>query len=196
VEIARYGPVVVAWTERPTTDAPARRRAGDDLLRALVRELGGPVDAGIARLCPECGSHEHGAPAVQGEPIVVSVAYAGPLVVGAAARQEDAASVGIDVEPADRSIGDLAALFAPAPSPDLEGWTRIEAVLKATGRGIRIAPSTVAIGSQPGPLPGFLRTTSPPGLMVATVDSPAGFVVSLALADGSRRLPSEVRERR
>lgn len=165
-------------------------------MRALVHELGGPADAGIARLCAECGSHEHGTPRVAGESIAVSLAYAGPLVVGAAVREEHAASVGIDVEPADRPIGDLTALFAPASPPDLAGWTRIEAVLKATGRGIRIAPSTVVIGSQPGPLPGSLRTTSPRGFTVATLAGPDGFVVSLAVGDGSPLPPSGVRGRR
>ncbi|TQJ30804.1 4'-phosphopantetheinyl transferase superfamily protein [Microbacterium sp. SLBN-146] len=186
MEIARYGPVVVGWSERAMPGAPTARRAGDDLLRALVREVGGRADAGISRLCPECGSHEHGVPRVAREPIAVSLSYTGSLTVGAAVREEHAASVGIDVEPADRDIGDLAALFEPAPAPDLTGWTRIEAVLKATGRGIRIAPSTVVLEARPGPLPNSLRTTSPPGFVVTTLDRPSGFVVSLAVAEGSR----------
>lgn len=169
---SRVGPVSVAWAA--STD---RRAAGRDLLRRLVADLGGGADATIGQRCDECGAADHGALYVVDRPIAVSVSYADPLVVVAAVRHEDAASVGIDVEPDDRPIGDLAALFAPNAAPDLTVWTRIEAVLKATGRGIRMDPSTVRIDGD--------RTISPPGFEVATMAGPEGHIVSVAVAAAS-----------
>ncbi len=92
-----------------------------DLLRheaeALLRhETGAEV---VARLCARCGSSAHGRPQVSGD-AQVSISYATDLVAVAWSRS---GPVGIDVERGDRLA-----------------WTRLEALLKASGAGIADHP--------------------------------------------------------
>ncbi|MET0297145.1 MAG: hypothetical protein ABW024_07060 [Microbacterium sp.] len=176
MESVRCGAVVVAWTDAGSDERATRRAAGDALLARLVGELG--FTAAIGRRCPVCGADDHGRP-VTTAPVALSLSYAGSMVAGAAVRLEDAASVGIDIEPSDRDTGDLRALFAPATPPDIAGWTRIEAVLKADGRGIRIEPSSVVIDGSVATRPGPFD--------VRTIPGPAGFVISCAVAAPSPR---------
>ncbi|MDN3497071.1 hypothetical protein QL996_14100 [Planococcus sp. APC 4015] len=166
-----HGRVLIAWADAGTADPSGRRGVADALLAKLVAALG--ESGTIGRLCPTCGSTMHGRPVVDA-PVALSLGYAGALVAAAAARTAEAASVGIDIEPDDREVGDLRALFAPRDAPDLAGWTRIEAVLKADGRGIRLDPSRVVIeGAQ---------ATHPGPFEVATIDGPAGHIISVAVA--------------
>lgn len=176
MESTRSGAALIAWTDAGTADRPQRRAVGDALLARLVEDLGVAASSSrtaIGRRCPVCDSTGHGRP-VADAPVALSVSYAGSMVAAAAVRLEDAASVGIDIEPAERETGDLRGLFSPAPAPDIAGWTRIEAVLKADGRGIRIEPSSVVIDGT--------RAVHPGPYEVVTIGGPVGFVVSCAVA--------------
>lgn len=74
----------------------------------------------VTRLCPHCGSVAHGRPQVSTGH--VSLAYADGLALAATAD----VPVGVDVERGDQ-----------------QEWTRVEALLKATGDGLRRDPATV-----------------------------------------------------
>ncbi len=127
--------------------------AGRALLREQVQAEVAASYGEVGRLCPHCGSTEHGRPRVLGRPdVFVSVSYAGPLAVLATA----AVPVGVDVE-AD----------GPAPEgfADLAAWTRAEAALKLTGEGLRRDPWAA--------LPEGVRWSALDGL-------PAGYVGSVA----------------
>jgi 4'-phosphopantetheinyl transferase len=94
------------------------------LAEAVVRERAGR----LTRICSRCGGTDHGQPRIVGGH--VSLAYCPGLCVVALAD----APVGVDVEPAGA---------APSGFPDIDRWTRTEAVLKAIGKGVRRDPATV-----------------------------------------------------
>lgn len=122
------------------------RRTAEDLLRAATGARQ------VVRLCPACGSAEHGRPVALGTDAHVSISYAGDLV--AVAWSYDG-PVGIDVEHgADR----------------LE-WTRVEALLKATGEGVRAWPDVTL-----------------PDLPSASLDLGGGYVGTVAGSGVSWRL--------
>lgn len=180
--------------ERFRTLAPAaavRFATGRVLIAELVAELAGDADLLLDSTCARCGA-DHGAPLLRNAPVVVSVSYAGSLVAAAAAHRRAATAVGIDIEPLAprRPMSDLAPLFAPDPPPDVAGWTRIEAALKADGRGLRVPPGDVELRRRPGTR-GW--TASVPGssetIAVDTVAGPPGHALSIAVvtASGSSR---------
>ncbi len=103
-----------------------------------------------SRLCPHCGSADHGRPRLTGAHL--SLAYADGLVAIAMAD----VPVGVDVE----SDGHLA-------------WTRAEAVLKLTGEGVRRDPSTVRDDEA------WTVTLEAPSGYVATLAAAAELEVSL-----------------
>lgn len=163
--------VRIAWARAAHRD---RRETADAQIRALAADLAPGANLRIERRCLVCGG-PHGRPRLPHAPVHASIAYADPWVVVAVARAEDAAAIGIDAEP-DGATLDLAALFAPADPPDLRGWTAIEAVLKADGRGLMVPPDEVRL------LPGG-RASGPDGTayLVLPVVAAPGMVVSLAL---------------
>lgn len=116
---------------------------GHAMLRELVAELAAvPADdVRIAARCPDCGG-EHGRPVVMAPDaatgVHVSLAHAGGVTVAAARA---GGSVGVDAEP---STAAGTASTAGTGAGDLRQWTRIEAVLKADGRGLRVDPAAVA----------------------------------------------------
>lgn len=144
------------------------------LLRELVAELSG-APARITAVCPECGE-EHGRPV--SDVLSVSVAHAGDVVVVAAAGTP----VGVDVEPADAEVP---AVFGGS----VTAWTRLEAVLKADGRGVVVDPGEVrftdtgtAAGTATiGPTTYAVETTAAFGDTAAD----PGYVISVA-----REVPS------
>ncbi len=209
---ADVGPVAVAFGDAAHTDVAASRDAlaalgsdqlaradaldgvlaarfvaGRGLLLGLLEELAPGADPEIVTRCARCGG-PHGAPRALHAPVAMSVSYAGALVAAAAVRTETASAVGIDVERGDpaTTLGDLGALFAPDPPPDLARWTRIEAVLKADGRGIRVAPNevreraarsrTLLDGSRIAAIPGRCGTFE-----VAPVAVPRGVASAVAI---------------
>lgn len=176
------------------------RAEAHEALHTLVAELAGVDDASvtIVQRCPDCGG-PHGRPVVmapqEARDIGVSLAHAGEWSVVAAMQ---GARVGVDVEqretPPERTealrtllqhgTGDPLEPATPAmlrDAPDLlQRWTRIEAVLKADGRGLRVEPSDVVLESTAGGL-----TASVPGssrcYAVHRIDLDHALVVSLAI---------------
>jgi 4'-phosphopantetheinyl transferase len=126
--------------------------AGRHLLRDLVASLAGvdAADVSIEARCPVCGG-AHGRPAVvapaSATRLRLALAHSGPAVLAAAAWDHE---VGVDLERADAEPAaerdQAIATVAGASGDDaLEHWTRVEAVLKADGRGLRVDPSLVRI---------------------------------------------------
>lgn len=135
-----------------TIPAVARERLlwGRMLLRQLVGDLAGmePSDVELEARCIDCGG-PHGRPVVVGgneraRALTLSVsACAGMVVVGAAVGR----AIGVDVEPragSDERLRAVRQLTGNTIDP-LRHWTRVEAVLKADGRGLRVDPSQVAV---------------------------------------------------
>ena len=120
---------------------PERFLAGRMLLRELAAELTGrelesiPVSAA----CPDCG-REHGQPRVAG--LHMSLSHSGDRVVAAAHPDR---AIGVDLESRDVSPERLATIRTIAGGVGLEHWTRVEAVLKADGRGLRVDPRSVMV---------------------------------------------------
>jgi len=117
-------------------DRATRTAAGRDALRALAAELAGadPADVTVRARCATCGG-AHGRSVLGGsralDGLHASVAHAGDVVVVAVSTD---GPIGIDAEPRGRE--------AP-PGTTLAEWVRIEAVLKADGRGLRVDPERV-----------------------------------------------------
>lgn len=148
----------------------ARFVTGAALARAAIGEAVGlpPGEIVLDRTCPDC-DEPHGKPRVVGHDVEISIAHSGDLVVVAWSR---AAAVGIDVEvrrsrPADHA--DLAPSVCSVEeiqaitdwSSFLTCWTRKEAVLKATGDGLRL-PMTEVVVSAPHDPPRLLAFPSDP----------------------------------
>ncbi|TCL84474.1 4'-phosphopantetheinyl transferase [Rathayibacter sp. PhB179] len=127
---------------------------GRVLLRMLAGELLG-LPASMIRVtarCSRCGG-PHGRPWIEGaEHLSVSIAHCPGAVVVAASS---AGVVGVDVEPVagppERGVAITRIAGAPfatggfrAADPILH-WTRIEAALKADGRGLDVDPRRVRI---------------------------------------------------
>lgn len=141
---------------------------------ALMRALG--VD-GWAHLCPVCGSVAHGRPAAAAYD-GVSIARGGDLV---AVVVSDDGPVGIDLERAGASApGGVVAHPSESADP-LRLWVRKEALLKATGLGLTVAPATFWIddAGRPSPIAGY----DGPPLVVHDLDVP-GHVAALAIVSG------------
>ena len=121
-----------------SADRPALTAAGRDALRALAAETVGadPDDVTDRARCATCGG-PHGRPVLGGsralDGLHASVAHAGDAVVVAVSAD---GPIGIDAEQRDRE--------AP-PGFALAEWVRIEAVLKADGRGLLVDPSLVRV---------------------------------------------------
>lgn len=130
----------------------ARFTVATALLRLAVgRILGTPPDrVAVERTCPTCGE-PHGRPRLPGGELEVSISHSGGLVAVAVTAT---APVGVDVEEArELDATALAAqILAPGERADgLDGfftlWARKEAVVKATGDGLRVRFNQVAIGA-------------------------------------------------
>ncbi|MGD9961765.1 4'-phosphopantetheinyl transferase family protein [Nocardioides sp.] len=124
--------VDIAW--HPASDS------ADQALRAQVAQLRGvPVDGvRVGRLCPRCGSEEHGRPWASGAQ--VSLSRSGPHLVTAASLEHQ---VGVDVE----SVAEISRRWVPAevlhaseradtPEARASLWCRKEAILKVRGTGL------------------------------------------------------------
>lgn len=118
------------------------RGRAEDLLRAATGAQR------VVRVCPRCGSSAHGRPVALGTDARVSISYAGDLV--AVAWSYDG-PVGIDLEPVGPPVDGL----------DRGEWTRVEALLKATGAGLHDWPRVTLPDLPTAPLalpPGYVGT--------------------------------------
>jgi len=128
------------------------------MLASLVVELVAvdARDVAIDARCPRCWL-QHGRPRVMAPAAVgigVSVSHAEGTTIVAAARFR---TVGVDAEPAHLDAERAAAIHeiageAPDGAAPVRHWTRVEAVLKADGRGLEVDPRGIlftAIGGRP-----------------------------------------------
>ncbi len=170
---------------------------------ALARRLAAahasiaPERVRFSRACRRCGA-EHGKPRAVGEAggLELSLSHSGDRVVVAIAR---AVAIGVDVERVDAekvSDGLIASALDTAERRELERlprpsrvpgflryWSRKEAVLKATGDGLAVAPAAIRVSSPLQPpcvLRGqqALRDAWP--IRMHDLDAGAGHVAALA----------------
>ncbi|WP_326566480.1 4'-phosphopantetheinyl transferase superfamily protein [Amycolatopsis rhabdoformis] len=137
---------------------------GRVLAKTLTAErLGVPVESVVFdATCEDCGK-PHGRPRVPGSDLVLSISHSGQLV-GVAAT--DGVAVGLDVETssrkADKSLVEYA--LSPAEQQAVAGlsdtersaaffvyWTRKEAVMKATGKGLKIPLQSITFSAYDAP---------------------------------------------
>ena len=179
----------------------ARYLAAHALARLVLAEhLGVPAPAlTFHATCRHCGARDHGKPrlGVAGGGLEFSLSHSGARVVLAVARD---AAVGVDVERLNAQR-DFAALvpavlsaaeqLALAALPDAERagavlryWTRKEALLKATGYGLGIAPPALTVTAPDAP-PALVAWEARPPLDGAAhlfdLRPGAGHVASLAI---------------
>ncbi len=193
---ARVGPVRVGWAAPRNIEpgawlgpADARRAAGfaagrrrefltgralvGQLLAAGFGEAGRPDTAP----CPRCGG-DHGPVLVRGVPAIASVAYTDGFVVAAVAADAHALRLGVDAEAASVDPvrdADLGRLLGVGPDQALRRWTRVEAVLKASGGGLRTDPGLVRVAA------GTARVGSAPeAYRLEPVAGPPGLEISVA----------------
>jgi len=154
--------VVWAWTED--------RSLADRLIAEVLDDL--PVDGPhqVHRLCPWCGAADHGRPVLAGRSAPhLSISRAGSLTVVAVC---DTSPVGVDVERAD----------ARPPAGSVVSWVRTEALLKATGHGLRLDPATVLL-SEPDQEPELIGWPEPamPVVRMRDIGTAPGFVAAVAV---------------
>lgn len=156
--------------------------AGRALIREGVRRLTGADEVILDSRCDRCGA-PHGRPKTAG--VSLSVSHSDDLVVVAVAP--GSRSVGVDVEALASSgrVEEVASLFSHGPAPDLAGWTRIEAAVKADGRGFEVDPDAVVLHPLPGESDPRVWSAVLPGrpsaLDVVTLAGPPGHVLSIAV---------------
>ncbi|MGC0370126.1 hypothetical protein [Microbacterium sp. SLBN-111] len=155
--------VRLAWRRVPT--GVARRTVS----RALLAEL--LAGAEFVSRCPACGG-DHGRIRVIGMDATASVSYAAGWAFVVATPGE--MRVGLDAVAADAD-----GLDRVLPGGDARAWARVEAVLKADGRGLTVDPARVHVMDAfvPGsdwsariddgaPIAGW-DVAGPPGMVVA-----------------------------
>lgn len=151
------------WRRVPA-DEPRRT-----VSRALLTEL--LPGATFVSRCASCGG-DHGRIHVEGVDATVSVSYTPGWAFAATAPGR--ARLGLDAVPAEAS-----GLERVLPDGDARSWARVEAVLKADGRGLTVDPARVRVGRAPGgeadwigridddaPVPGW-DVFGPPGFVLA-----------------------------
>jgi len=169
---------------------PERFLTGRMLLRELVAELTGADLASItiAATCADCG-REHGQSRIAGHPEVhVSLSHTGGRTAAAATvgTAIGGTAIGVDIERRDASPKRLAAILKIASGADLAHWTRVEAVLKADGRGLRVDPRAVQVI-------GDLATLEGVGYALADAsDDRYAISVATALAETALGRPRQV----
>jgi 4'-phosphopantetheinyl transferase len=90
---------------------------------------------------------------VDGAPFVASVSYAGNLaVVAVAPRTAEVSAIGVDAEldlDRQRDAAGLGGVLGGDREVTVQEWTRVEAALKADGRGLRVDPALVRVDDDP-----------------------------------------------
>jgi 4'-phosphopantetheinyl transferase len=190
-----------AWLDDRERTRAARFRQGSDRTRfvlgaVLVRAaagaaLGVPATSiALDRTCDTCGQ-PHGRPRVVDGAVHVSIAHSGDVVVAAVTG---AGPVGVDVEAvAERAGADYREMCPSVCTAEerrsVDGrdafvtyWTRKEAVLKATGHGLRL-PLTQVVVTPPDQPPGLLAFEGrpPPPCWMRDVDVGAAYRGAVAV---------------
>jgi 4'-phosphopantetheinyl transferase len=172
---------MLSVTERSRFDnSPEASResflAGRFLLRDLVGELTttDPSAVTIEAHCPDCGG-AHGRPVIAGTNLNVSLSRTKDIVVVAASWD---APIGIDIEVAN--TGAAAAVQAVTGEASVLHWTRVEAVLKADGRGLRVDPALVEFTDVDGALHGQVLDSAD-RYLITQADVAPDVLVSIAV---------------
>lgn len=156
--------------------------AGRALIRELVRRIRGSDEVRLSSRCARCGA-DHGRPRSAG--VSLSVSHAEDLVVVAATAGSTLLGVDVEQAAADGRLDGLGRLFPDGSAPDLAAWTRIEAAVKADGRGFEIEPSEVLLGPSSDGVEPRVWSAALPGrlepLEVTTLVGPPGYVLSVAV---------------
>ncbi|MCC6497226.1 MAG: hypothetical protein IT193_13320 [Propionibacteriaceae bacterium] len=152
---------------------------GRHLIHALVADLFPEVTewSMASAPCQRCGNR-HAGVQLEGVPARASVAYAAGLVAAAVAPDARVQGLGIDLEldAADPSrCEELRRRLGASTERVLKRWTRVQAVLKADGRGLLIDPGAVRL-RQGGAYIAGQRAS----YVVAEVPGPEGYLLSLA----------------
>jgi 4'-phosphopantetheinyl transferase len=156
--------VRVAWRE---IAGGVERRS---VSRALVSEL--LPGARLSSRCARCGG-DHGRLRVSGVEAAASVSYAGRWAM--VATLEGEGRVGLDAVPAD-----VSGLDRVMPGADAWAWARLEAVVKADGRGLEVDPARVRIDARDdGTWSGAIDDD--PAFDGYDVEGPEGVVVAVAV---------------
>lgn len=144
--------VVIAAADDPAERREQARAAARELVAELADVRAGSVILDTS--CAFCGG-DHGRPtalvisATAALPAAVSISHAGDLTVVAASLRERA--IGIDAELRATRPDRVEAIgkIAPGRGEPMLRWTRIEAVLKGDGRGLRVDPRHVVFSPLP-----------------------------------------------
>jgi 4'-phosphopantetheinyl transferase len=178
-----------------------RFTVGCALLRTLVGAFTGVSPAAVLldRTCPDC-DQPHGKPVPRNAgTLECSVSHSGDRVVVAVSER---AAIGVDVEVVAAKIDDglaervlrpseLTALTSLPAADRARGfatyWTRKEAILKATGDGLRIAPELFGVSAPLEP-PTVLEVDAeanlPRAVSLHTLTPGTGHVAALAVIGG------------
>lgn len=156
--------VVVRW-RAIAADTPRR-----EVSRALLTEL--LPGARFVSRCAACGG-DHGRVRVEGSSLHASIAYVPGWAVVAVVPSEVARHVGVDAVPAD------AAGWERVATGGARAWARIEAALKADGRGLRVDPDRIDVRDEADGW--WARVDGGPRLLGFDVAGPPDVLVSVAL---------------
>ena len=148
------------WVSEPSDERRDRFLVGRMLLRELSADLLGlPLEAITVRAeCPSCGG-PHGVPRISVHGAAAphaGLSHTTDLVVAVILPATAGSAVGIDVEAIAGSRERLSAIDELVPvqprsrhaitaRATLRRWTRVEAVLKADGRGLLVDPRAVTV---------------------------------------------------
>lgn len=156
-------PVEVVWARNDGSAGQA-----ESLLRQEIAAAYGSSadDVGLTRLCPSCGSTDHGKPVVTGpalDALQVSLSRCEDLVVVAFTI---VGAIGVDVERADAASFngfDAVALHPEESASTVRDraitWVRKESLLKALGHGLVVDPTSMQL-SEPGAPPALIGWSS------------------------------------
>ena len=113
------------------------------------------------------------------------VSYAGPVAVVGVVDAAVFDAFGVDAEPEHDTTRDAAGLrgLLGAGRASLRDWTRVEATLKADGRGLRVDPASVVVRERPDQDGCAWDAVVPGGAAFAgwDPDGPEGILVSVAV---------------
>lgn len=125
----------IAWRNITTT----KRETARELLQEILAPNFGRVR--IQQRCPHCNSSIHGPVRVQtrtGTPPLISISYAGDLAfVGIAPLSANAFGIDAEQDNEQTALAVSEALANAGTRASIRYWTRIEALAKARGTGLR-----------------------------------------------------------